>query len=205
MTPAGSRSSEPPPPPPPPPPDVTQLLLGWSSGDASAAEGLMAAVYDELHRQAARAMRRETPEHTLQATALVSEAYLRLIDQRRVQWRNRAHFFGVAAQLMRRILVDHARGRHAAKRGGGMAQLTLGDDDAASGAPDEQGVDVLALNDVLERLATMDPGQARIVELRYFGGLTIEDTAEALGVSPATVKREWAVARAWLRRELGTS
>ena len=165
----------------------------------------MAAVYDELHRQAARAMRRETPEHTLQATALVSEAYLRLIDQRRVQWRNRAHFFGVAAQLMRRILVDHARGRHAAKRGGGMAQLTLGDDDAASGAPDERGVDVLVLNEVLERLATMDPAQARIVELRYFGGLTIEDTAEALGVSPATVKREWAVARAWLRRELGTS
>ena len=199
MTPDGSRSAE------PAQPDVTQLLLGWSAGDTSASEALMAAVYDELHRQAARAMGRENPEHTLQATALVSEAYLRLIDQRRVEWRNRAHFFGVAAQLMRRILVDHARGRHAAKRGGGIAHLTLGAGDAASDAPDEQGVDVLVLNEALERLAAIDPDQARIVELRYFGGLTIEDTAEALGVSVATVKREWAVARAWLRRELGTS
>ena len=200
MTHDGSRSEA-----PSPSPDVTQLLLGWSGGDRAAGDGLMAAVYDELHRQAARAMGRETPEHTLQATALVSEAYLRLIDQRRVQWRNRAHFFGVAAQLMRRILVDHARTRHAAKRGGGMRQLTLGDADSARELPDESGVDVLVLNEVLERLATIDPHQARIVELRYFGGMTIEDTAEALDVSPATVKREWAVARAWLRRELGTS
>jgi RNA polymerase sigma factor (TIGR02999 family) len=197
-TPDGSRSEV-------SPPDVTQLLLGWSGGDRTAGEALIAAVYDELHRQAARAMGREAPEHTLQATALVSEAYLRLIDQRRVQWRNRAHFFGVAAQLMRRILVDHARTRHAAKRGGGMRQLTLGDADSGRELPDESGVDVLALNEALERLATIDPDQARIVELRYFGGMTIEDTAEALDVSPATVKREWAVARAWLRRELGTS
>ena len=196
-TPAGSSSDA-------TPPDVTQLLLGWSVGDRSAGDGLMAAVYDELHRQAARAMGRETPDHTLQATALVSEAYLRLIDQRRVQWRNRAHFFGVAAQLMRRILVDHARGRHAAKRGGGARQLTLGDADSAREMPDESGVDVLVLNEALERLATIDPHQARIVELRYFGGMTIEDTAEATGVSPATVKREWAIARAWLRRELAT-
>ena len=196
-TPAGSSSDA-------TPPDVTQLLLGWSVGDRSAGDGLMAAVYDELHRQAARAMGRETPDHTLQATALVSEAYLRLIDQRRVQWRNRAHFFGVAAQLMRRILVDHARGRHAAKRGGGARQLTLGDADSAREMPDESGVDVLVLNQALERLATIDPHQARIVELRYFGGMTIEDTAEATGVSPATVKREWAIARAWLRRELAT-
>ena len=194
-TPAGSSSDA-------TPPDVTQLLLGWSVGDRSAGDGLMAAVYDELHRQAERAMGRETPDHTLQATALVSEAYLRLIDQRRVQWRNRAHFFGVAAQLMRRILVDHARGRHAAKRGGGARQLTLGDADSAREMPDESGVDVLVLNEALERLATIDPHQARIVELRYFGGMTIEDTAEATGVSPATVKREWAIARAWLRREL---
>ena len=196
-TPAGSSSEA-------PLPDVTQLLLGWSVGDRSAGDGLMAAVYDELHRQAARAMGRETPDHTLQATALVSEAYLRLIDQRRVQWRNRAHFFGVAAQLMRRILVDHARGRHAAKRGGGLRQLTLGDADSAREMPDDSGVDVLVLNEALERLATIDPQQARIVELRYFGGMTIEDTAEALDVSPATVKREWAIARAWLRRELDT-
>jgi RNA polymerase sigma-70 factor, ECF subfamily len=198
-TPAGSHSSE------ASPPDVTQLLQNWSLGDRSAGEALMAAVYAELHRQAARAMGRESPEHTLQATALVSEAYLRLIDQRRVQWRNRAHFFGVAAQLMRRVLVDHARGRLADKRGGGARQFTLGDADAASDEPNDAGVDVLALHEALERLAALDADQARVVELRYFGGMTIEDTAEVLGVSPATVKREWAVARAWLRRELGTS
>ena len=188
-----------------PTPDVTQLLLGWSGGDRSASDQLMAAVYAELHSQAARAMGREAPEHTLQATALVSEAYLRLIDQRRVQWRNRAHFFGVAAQLMRRILVDHARGRLAEKRGGGVRQLTLSNVDAARDEPNDAGVDVLTLHEALERLAALDPDQARIVELRYFGGMTIEDTAEALGVSAATVKRDWAVARAWLRRELGTS
>jgi len=185
------------------PPDVTQLLVGWSGGDRSASEQLMAAVYAELHRQAARAMGRETPDHTLQATALVNEAYLRLIDQRRVQWRNRAHFFGVAAQLMRRILVDHARGRLAEKRGGGLRPVTLGNADAAGdAAPDESGVDVLVLHEALERLAAIDPRQARIVELRYFGGMNIEDTAEALDLSPATIKREWAVARMWLRREL---
>jgi RNA polymerase sigma factor (TIGR02999 family) len=195
-TPAGSPTSD------ASSPDVTGLLLDWSGGDRTAGEALMAAVYDELHRQAARAMRRETPEHTLQATALVSEAYLRLIDQRRVQWRNRAHFFGVAAQLMRRILVDHARGRLSAKRGAGVRPLALADAVSAHDARDDSGMDVLVLNEALEKLATFDPDQARIVELRYFGGLTIEDTAEALGVSPATVKREWAVARAWLRREL---
>ena len=188
------------------PPDVTQLLVGWSGGDRSASEQLMAAVYAELHRQAARAMGRETPDHTLQATALVNEAYLRLIDQRRVQWRNRAHFFGVAAQLMRRILVDHARGRLAEKRGGGLRQVTLGNADAAGDTmPDESGVDVLVLHEALERLAAIDPRQARIVELRYFGGMNIEDTAEALDLSPATIKREWAVARMWLRRELRKS
>jgi RNA polymerase sigma factor (TIGR02999 family) len=150
-------------------------------------------------------MRREGSEHTLQATALVHEAYLRLVDQRRVEWRNRAHFFGVAAEAMRRILVDHARSRLAAKRGGGAHRVTLGDADAAvEGAPDG-GLDVLALHEALERLAALDPDQARIVELRYFGGLSIEETAEATGVSPATVKREWAIARGWLRRELEAS
>jgi RNA polymerase sigma factor (TIGR02999 family) len=188
------------PPDPPPASDVTRLLLAWRGGDAAAGEELLPAVYAELHRQAARAMRRESNEHTLQPTALVHEAYLRLVDQSRVEWRNRAHFFGVAAQLMRRILVDHARGRDADKRGGGVKPVTLHDFDAE--AASEQKLDVLALHDALETLASFDPQQARLVELRYFTGLNIEETAEALDVSPATVKREWAVARAWLRREL---
>jgi RNA polymerase sigma factor (TIGR02999 family) len=185
-----------------PTPDVTQLLLGWSAGDRSAGEQLLTAVYSELRRQASRAMRRESDDHTLQATALVHEAYLRLVDQQRVEWRNRAHFFGVAAQLMRRILVDHARRRHAGKRGNGVRQLALEDADAIQEPPEGGGLDVLVLHEAVERLAAMDERQARIVELRYFGGLNIEDTAEAMGISPATVKREWAVARAWLRREL---
>jgi RNA polymerase sigma factor (TIGR02999 family) len=184
------------------PSQVTQLLLAWRGGDQSVADRLLRVIYAELHRQAGRAMRREGTAHTLQATALVNEAYLRLIDQRRVEWRNRAHFFGVAAQLMRRILVDHARARLAAKRGSGASMLSLGD----VGAREEQGieadVDVLALHDALEKLARLDPDQARLVELRYFSGLSIEETAEALGISPATVKREWAIARAWLKREL---
>ncbi len=184
----------------PAPPDVTGLLVAWGAGDAAAGERLLPAIYDELHRQAARAMRREGDAHTLQATAVVHEAYLRLVDQRRVEWRNRAHFFGVAAQMMRRVLVDHARARLAGKRGGELQRVTLGD--VGSGAADDANVDVLALHDALERLAALDPDQARLVELRYFGGLGIEDTAKTLGVSPATVKREWAVARAWLRREL---
>ena len=187
-------------------PDVTRLLIGWSEGDRGVSEQLFSAVYAELHHQAARAMRRESDEVTLQATALVNEAYLRLIDQSRVQWRNRAHFFGVAAQLMRRILVDHARRRRARKRGDGVRPLTLDDANAASG-PTSAGdvVDVLVLNEALERLAELDERQARIVELRYFAGLNIEDTGEALHISPATVKREWVVARAWLRRELARS
>ncbi|HVE77426.1 MAG TPA: sigma-70 family RNA polymerase sigma factor [Gemmatimonadaceae bacterium] len=192
------------------PADVTGLLVAWGAGDRSAGERLLPAVYAELRRQAARAMRRETSDHTLQATALVHEAYLRLVDQRRVDWRNRAHFFGVAAQVMRRILVDHARSRRAAKRGGGVQRLTLGDaleDPGRRGAPGavDAGLDVLALHEALERLAVLDPDQARLVELRYFGGLTVEQTADALGISPATVKREWAIARGWLRRELGAS
>jgi len=191
--------------PPPDPAHVTGLLLAWGGGDASALEALLPAVYAELRVQARRAMRHETPGHTLQTTALVHEAYLRLVDQQRVGWQNRAQFFGVAAQLMRRILVDHARARLAEKRGGGAAAVTLSDVAAAdptTGGGD--GVDVLAVHEALERLAALDPDQARVVELRYFGGLTIEETAAALGISPATVKREWAVARGWLRRELAS-
>jgi RNA polymerase sigma-70 factor (ECF subfamily) len=186
----------------PPASDVTQLLLAWRNGDSSVSERLLRSIYAELHRQAARAMRREGEAHTLQVTALVNEAYLRLVDQSRVQWRNRAHFFAVAAQAMRRILVDHARTRQAAKRGGGVAALSLTNVDAAGG-DDDAAVEVLALHEALERLAVLDPTQARLVELRYFSGLSIEETAEALDVSVSTVKREWAIARAWLRREIG--
>ena len=184
--------------------DVTALLLAWHAGDREVEARLLAAVYAELHCQAARAMQGESPEHTLQPTALVHETYLRLIDQRRVEWRNRAHFVGVAAQLMRRILVDHARGRLSAKRGGRLQRISLSDaSPAADEAESDHDADILALHDAVERLAAFDADGARLVELRYFGGLTIEETAEALGISPATVKREWAVARAWLRRELG--
>ena len=184
------------------PSEVTQLLLAWRGGDESVSDRLLRAIYAELHRQAALAMRREGDAHTLQATALVNEAYLRLIDQNRVEWRNRAHFFGVAAQLMRRILVDHARARLAAKRGAGLSPISLGDIGIGEHHGADTDVDVLALHDALEKLSALDPAQARLVELRYFSGLNIDETAEALQVSPATVKREWAVARAWLRREM---
>jgi RNA polymerase sigma factor (TIGR02999 family) len=180
--------------------EVTNLLRSWGRGEEDAANRLLAVIYDDLHAQAARAMRREGGEHTLQATALVHEAYLRLVDQKHVDWKNRAHFFAIAAQSMRRVLVDHARGRLAEKRGGGVEKVTLSD--AAVGSNDDDAVDVLALHDALERLAALDPDQARVVELRYFGGMNIDETAEALGISAATVKREWAVARAWLKREL---
>ena len=186
----------------PTPPDVTDLLIAWSAGDRAAGEVLLQAVYQELHHQASRAMRLEPPDATLQATALVHEAYLRLVDQRRVVWRNRAHFFGVSAQVMRRILVDQARARLADKRGGGAPHITLGDDVTPA---TDHALDIVSLHEALERLAAMDPDQARIVELRYFGGLTIEETAEATGVSATTVKAEWAIARAWLRRELESS
>jgi len=194
-----------PPPPDEPAPDLTPLLLAWGKGDAAAGEKLLPVVYAELHRQASRAMRREAGDHTLQATALVHEAYLRLVDQRRAAWQNRAQFFGVAAQAMRRILVDHARAQNAEKRGGGVQQVTLNDANQPASAESDHALDVLALHDALDRLAVMDPDQARLVELRYFGGLNIEETAESLGISPATVKREWAVARAWLRREMSAS
>jgi RNA polymerase sigma factor (TIGR02999 family) len=200
-----------PPSPSPPhssPPGVTELLLAWGAGNQGALDALLPAVYAELRRQAERAMRRESAGHTLQPTALVHEVYLRLVDQQRVHWHNRAQFFGVAAQLMRRILVDHARSRQAAKRGGGARQITLTHAGAAGSMSaddpgDDSTVEVLALHDALTRLAEMDPEQGRLVELRYFGGLSIQETAAVLGMSPATVKREWSVARAWLRREMG--
>jgi RNA polymerase sigma factor (TIGR02999 family) len=178
---------------------VTGILLAWHAGEPGALDALLPVVYAELHRQAERALRREATGHTLQPTALVNEAYLRLVDQSRVSWQNRAQFFGVAARCMRQILVDHARARGAAKRGGPGVRLALGDTDAAI---DEPASLVAAVHESLERLAVLDAEQARLVELRYFGGLTIEETAEVLGISPATVKREWVVARAWLRREL---
>jgi len=178
---------------------ITQLLLAWSSGDRAALEELIPVVYPELRRIAARYLRRERVEHTLQPTALVHEAYVKLVDQERARWQNRAQFFGVAAQLMRRILVDHAREHAAEKRGGGVRPVTLVDAMAAS--PD-RGIDVLALDEALARLTALYPEQGRLVELRYFGGLTIEETGEVLGLSPATVKRQWAVARAWLLANL---
>jgi RNA polymerase sigma factor, TIGR02999 family len=185
------------------PSDVTQLLLAWGNGDPVAGDRLLPLVYAELHRRANIAMRRENEGNTLQATALVHEAYLRLVDQDRIAWKNRAQFYGVAAQVMRRILIDHAREHLAQKRGGGAHQVTLSGIEAA--ADSDEAVDVLALDEALQRLAQLDPRQARLVELRYFGGLSIEETAEALEVSPATVKREWATARAWLRRELSSA
>jgi RNA polymerase sigma factor (TIGR02999 family) len=181
------------------PDEITDLLLAWSRGDANAGDRLLPAIYADLHRQASSAMRREGEEHTLQPTALVHEAYMRLVDQKRVVWKNRSQFFGVASQMMRRVLVDHARERLAAKRGAGRVQVSLSGVDAVSGSDDAE---VIALHEALERLARFDDRQARIVELRYFGGLDIEEAAQALGISPATVKREWTIARAWLRREL---
>ena len=181
-------------------PEVTELLRAWGAGDAGAAEALVPVVYAELRRQARSALRREREGHTLQATALVHEAWLRLDGQHDAHWESRNQFLAVAAQTMRRVLVDHERTRRALKRGGGATQVTLGDAEHAVAAPD--AVDVLALDDALARLATMDPRKARLVELRYFAGLSIPEAAATLGVSLATVGREWAVARMWLRREL---
>ncbi len=182
-----------------PPPDVSQLLLAWRNGDQQALDQLMPLVYDELRRLAAAYLRREQPGHTLQTTALVHEAYLRLVDQTRADWQNRAQFFGVAAQLMRRILVDHARTRQAAKRGSGALRLSLNE---VAGRAQEKAAEVIALDDALAELAVFDPQQSRIVELRYFAGLSIAETAEVLGISPATVKREWHTAKAWLYNQL---
>jgi RNA polymerase sigma-70 factor, ECF subfamily len=183
--------------------DITQLLIAWSDGRREALDDLMPIVYADLRRLAGGYMRREAADHALQPTALVHEAYVRLIDQKQVKWRNRAHFFAVAAGMMRRILVDNARRRRAEKRGGNWERVTLaGDEIAANGEAD---IDVLSLHEALERLAEFDPQQERIVEFRYFGGLTIEETAEVVGISPATVVREWTIAKAWLRADLSRS
>lgn len=180
-------------------PDVTTLLAALANGEAGAMNRLLPAIYDELKRLAAAQLRRERDEHTLGATALVHEAFLRLVGQRAVDWQGRAHFFGIAAQSMRRILVDHARQRAAHKRGRNQ-QVTLGD--AAAMAADSDSDEILAVHEALDRLALLDARQARLVELRYFAGFTVDESAELLGISPATAHRDWAVARAWLQREL---
>jgi RNA polymerase sigma factor (TIGR02999 family) len=195
---------------PPEAASVTELLQAWADGDARASDSLVRLVYDELRRQAQLALRREDEGHTLQPTALVHEAWLRLVDQHDARWESRTQFFAVAAEMMRRVLLDHARSRQALKRGGGAVQVSLGDADyvaAEVGSPRGDGsaldaVDVIALDDALTRLAVLDPQKAKLVELRYFVGLSIPEAATALCVSTATVSREWAIARMWLRREL---
>ena len=183
----------------PSPHNVTQILQAWSDGDREALDKLIPIVYEELRRQAARYLRRERPGHTLQTTALIHEAYLRLIDQKDVRWRNRAHFFAVAASLMRRILVDHARKGQAAKRGGPAVKLPLGEAAAVTSGRD---MNLVALDEALTRLAAIEERKSRVVELKYFGGLSTEEAAEVLGVSPATVRHDWSLAKAWLRREI---
>src|SRR5437016_3664410 len=179
--------------------EVTQLLIEWSNGDKAALDKLMPLIYDELRRLAHHYMSREHSGHTLQTTAVVNEAYLRLINRKGVHWQNRAHFFAIAAQLMRSILVDHARSHAYAKRGGGARKIALDD---AMVISQQRAAEVVALDDALKRLAEIDPLQSRLVEMKFFGGLTIEETGEVLGLSPATIKREWSTAKAWLYHEL---
>ena len=183
------------------PRDVTALLGDWSRGDRTALNQLLPLVYAELRRVAARQLRRERPDHTLQPTALVHEVFIRLVDQRHVEWQDQAHFFGIAANVMRRILVDHARRRSAGKRGEGVPSLSI---DEARDVAASDGMPVLVLDQALDRLEKVDPELARIVELRAFGGLTIEEAAHVLSVSPSTAKRDWRTAKAWLTRELGS-
>ena len=183
------------------PRDVTALLGDWSRGDRTALNRLLPLVYAELRRVAARQLRSERADHTLQPTALVHEVFIRLVDQRRVDWQNRAHFFGVAANVMRRILVDHARRHGARKRGEGLRTVSIDD---AQNVPASQEMPVLALDHALDRLEAVDAELARIIELRAFGGLTVEEAAHVLGVSPSTAKRSWRTAKAWLNRELGS-
>lgn len=182
--------------------DTTQLLVKWGKGDQQALQKLMPRVYDELHRLAGHLMRREQAGHTLQPTALVHEAYLRMVDQTRADWQNRAHFLAVAAQMLRRVLVDHARAKQRLKRSSGTMLLSFEESLASGPALD---LDVVALDEALSELARIDPQQSRIVELRFFAGVSIEETAASLAISPATVKRDWAVARAWLHRRLTQS
>ena len=181
-------------------PEITEKLRQWSDGKQEALDALLPLVYEELHRQAARYLRRERIGHTLQTTALIHETYLKLVDQREVDWQNRAHFFGIAANAMRRILVDYARQRHRAKRGGADETLPL--DAVTLAVSEEKSVDLEALDEALTRLAELDERQVRIVELRYFSGLSIKETAEVLHISPATVKKDWKSAKAWLYQEI---
>ncbi len=185
-----------------PPPEVTQLLIDWSNGDERALQQLIPLVHEELRRVARRHMAHERAQHTLQATALVNEAYVRLVDIRQVRWQNRAHFFAMSARLMRRILVDFARSRRYQKRGGAAQKVTL--DEALVVSP-EPGADLVALDEALTALAAVDPRKAQVVEMRFFGGLSVEETAEALHVSRDTVMRDWKLAKAWLLRELKAS
>ena len=181
--------------------EITQMLREWSDGKPEALDNLLPLVYAELHRQAASFLRKERPGHTLQTTALINEAYLKLIDQRDVNWQSRTHFFAVAANAMRRILVDHAKAKHRLKRGGDNFTISLEDAETLA-AGKANTIDLIALDEALSKLATRDRQQARVVELKYFGGLSLEETAEALRVSRATVARDWETARAWLHREL---
>jgi RNA polymerase sigma factor (TIGR02999 family) len=178
---------------------VTELLLSWADGNEAALDRLLPFVHAELRRLARRAMRGERSDHTLQTTALVNEAYLRLVDLTRVRWADRAHFFAISARLMRHILVDHARARRVLKRGGAVARVTLHEGLAPA---QERGMDLVALDDALEALAALDPRKSRVIEMRFFGGLTVQETAAALHVSPETVMRDWRLAKAWLLREL---
>jgi RNA polymerase sigma factor (TIGR02999 family) len=180
--------------------NVTQMLKEWSEGDAKVLDNLMPLVYEELRRQASRFLRKERANHTLQTTALIHEAYLKLIDQKSVEWQNRSHFFAIASVAMRRILVDYARERHREKRGGSAENLPL--DEALQISSDEKSVDLIALDEALNRLAEFDKRQAKVVELRYFSGLSIDETAEILGVSNATVRLDWNLAKAWLKQEI---
>jgi len=184
----------------PPAIQITQLLQSWSQGDEAAIDKLMPLVYDELHSMARRYMSNEKPDHTLQATALVNEAYLRLVHASGADWQNRTHFFAVSAQVMRRILVDWARSRHAAKRGNDVPALEL---DEALAVPLKTGTDLVAVDDALKALSLLDSRKTQIVELRFFGGLSVKETAEVLKVSEETVHRDWGLAKSWLRRELG--
>lgn len=181
------------------PADITALLVDWSKGDRSALEKLLPLVERELHRLAHSYMRRENPDHTLQTTALINETYLRLIDQNKVEWQNRAHFFGIAAQLMRRILLNYARDQNRVKRGGGAVHVSLSN---AAVMSSEKNEELMSLNDALERLADIDARKSKVVELRYFGGLSVDEAAEVLKVSPVTVMRDWQFAKAWLSREI---
>jgi len=181
------------------PQEITQLLLHWSDGDKSALDQLVPLVYPELRRLAKRHMAREDPAHTLQTSALINEAYLKLVDQQNINWQNRAHFFAVAAQVMRHILVDHARTRNYAKRGGGAPKLPL---DEAVALTEQRAEELIALDDALRDLARLDARRSQIIELRFFGGLTLEETAEVMDMSPSTVQREWRAAKAWLHHTM---